>query len=339
MSGEKTEAPTPRRLEERRREGQVPQRKNIIEAALLTFVVVLLIWLFRPLSEALLNLSAAVFSSISHDLEAATATSLVAAMPVVHWMLAICGASALFTLLLSCVLNKFMFAPKALAPKFERFNPVGQIKSIFSKATLYSFMRMIVLFTAVSAIFIYLYVANMDNSLQASHCGEACLYDLFTSRIGMLVAAVLGVLIVLALIDYKIQDRMFISQNKMTKEEVKREYKDQEGDREIKAGRKSIALNDAAAPLLSESTHVVHSDQVLAAVIFYPGAGYPPYLVFKAMGASVPGLCRKFLAMNIPTFNVPGAALEFYRMSAPGQYLPARSIRSMEKILGRTAGG
>jgi len=339
MSGEKTEAPTPRRLEERRREGQVPQRKNVIEAALLTFVVVLLIWLFRPLSGALLNLSAAIFSGIGHDLEAATATSLLAAMQVVHWMLAICGASALFTLLLSCVLNKFIFAPKALSPKFERFNPVGQLKNIFSKATLYSFMRMNVLFIAVSVTFIYLYISSMEDSLQASHCGEMCLYHLFTSQIGMLVAAILIVLIVLALIDYKIQDRIFISQNKMTKEEVKREYKEQEGDREIKAGRKSIAINDAAAPLLSESTHVVHSDQVLAAVIFYPGAGYPPYLVFKAMGASVPGLCRKFRAMNIPTFNVPGVALELYRMGAPGQYLPARSIRSMDKILSRTAGG
>src|SRR5690606_32777425 len=39
MSGEKTEKPTPRRLEDQRKEGQVPQRKNVVEAALLTYAV------------------------------------------------------------------------------------------------------------------------------------------------------------------------------------------------------------------------------------------------------------------------------------------------------------
>jgi len=65
MSGEKTEAPTRRRLEDRRREGQVPQRKHVIEAALLSFVALLLIGLFGPLSGMLLNISTAAFSVVS----------------------------------------------------------------------------------------------------------------------------------------------------------------------------------------------------------------------------------------------------------------------------------
>lgn len=240
-------------------------------------------------------------------------------------------------LVFGMLLNKFVFAPKALSPKFERFNPVTQLKGIFSKATLYNFVRMTFLFGGMVSIFSALYLYNVDNALHASYCGSACLYHLFWSRIGILVAAIFLLLLVLAVVDYFVQSRMFLSQNKMSKEEIKREYKEQEGDPEIKAGRKSIALNDAVLPLLSDATHVVHSDQVLVAIIFYPASGQPPYLIFKSKGAGVPELRRKFQAMRIPIFHMPGAALELYRMGSPGQYLPARSLRAMEKMLGGAA--
>ena len=168
MSGEKTEAPTRRRLEDRRKEGQVPQRKNVVEAALLTFVTLLLVGLFGPLSGALLDLSAKAFSGINQDFEIAKATSFTAIVQAAYWIQAICISSAIFTLLLGMLLNRFVFAPKAFSPKFQRFNPAGQVKNIFSKSTLYNFIRMIFLFGTISALFLYLYLFNLEDSLEAS---------------------------------------------------------------------------------------------------------------------------------------------------------------------------
>jgi type III secretory pathway component EscU len=73
---------------------------------------------------------------------------------------------------------------------------------------------------------------------------------------------------------------------------------------------------------------------VLVALIFYPSAQLPPYVVFKAKGAKVPALCRKFRALKIPIVSLPSVALDFYRMAPPGQYLPPRSAPGMEKIMG-----
>ncbi|WP_173932909.1 EscU/YscU/HrcU family type III secretion system export apparatus switch protein [Chelativorans sp. Marseille-P2723] len=333
MSGEKTEAPTPHRLDERRKEGQVPQRRNVIEAALLTFTLLLIAGLFDRLSKVLLDLSTAVFSNIDEDFGAAWALSLPATLDALYFILAICAASSLFSVLFGMLMNKFLFAPKALSIKFQKLNPVNQVKSIFSKSTLYNFVRLLVFFFSVCVILYISIYANIENSLNASYCGEACLYPLFVKIIRTAIISILIALLVMAAIDYRIQSLLFISQNKMTKDEVKREYKGQEGDPEIKAGRKSIAVSDATMPLPSEATHVVHSDQVLVALIFYPGVQQPPYIVFKAKGARVPVLRRRFASMKIPTINQPGAALELYRAAPVGQYLSARAARNFERIL------
>lgn len=333
MSGEKTEKPTPRRLEDQRKEGQVPQRKNVVEAALLTYAVLALIGFSGPLSNALLNLSTVVFLSLDGDFDDARASSFTASMDVVWLMLAVSASISLFTLLVGMFLNKFLFAPKAVSIKFQKLNPVSQLKNIFSKATIYNFIRLLVYFSALSLLLYIIVVSSFEDSINASYCGGMCLYPLFLSRIRIAVTVILIVLVVLAIVDYLIQDRLFISQNKMTKDEVKREYKGQEGDPEIKARRKSIAMNDAAMPLPSDATHVVHSDQVLVAMIFYPTSGQRPFMVFKAKGPRVPSLCRQFRALKIPTVNLPGAALDLYRMAPPGQYLPARSARSIQKVM------
>lgn len=338
MSGEKTEQPTQRRLGDRRKEGQIPQRKNVVEAALLTFTALLLAGTFRPLASGLLDLSTIVFSSVDRDFDAARAASFTAAMKPVWLTLGICAAASLFTLAVGLLVNNFNFAPKALAPKFQKFNPVSQIKNIFSKTTLYNFARMLVYFMAVVLILYLAVWGGIEDAINASYCGVLCLFPFFLSKFTTSIIAILIVLTLMAALDYRIQTRLFISQNKMTKDEVKREFKGQEGDPEIKANRRSIVMNDAVMPLPSEATHVVHSDQVLVALIFYPAAGQRPYVVYKANGAAVPGLCRKFRALKIPTVNLPAAALELYRMGVVGQYMPARSARPMEKVLRATLG-
>jgi len=334
MSGEKTEQPTQHRLQERRKEGQIPQRKNIVEAALLISAVLILVGFSGPLSAALLNLSTVVFSGVDRNFEAVKATSFIAAMDVVSLMAAICILISMFTLLTGLLLNKFNFSVKPLTPNINKLNPASQIKNIFSKHTIYNFIRMIIIFSSILIIFISVVWGSLDDSINASYCGEMCLYPLFISRIKIVVTTILLVLLLMAATDYRIQTRLFASQNKMTKEEVKREHKEQEGDPKIKFGRRSIAMEDAALPMPSEATHVVHSDQVLVALIFYPSAQLPPYVVFKAKGAKVPALCRKFRALKIPIVSLPSVALDFYRMAPPGQYLPPRSAPGMEKIMG-----
>lgn len=338
MSGEKTEQPTQRRLEDRRKEGQIPQRKNVIEASLLTFTTLLLLTAYAPLAGRLLNLSKTVFSSIDRDFDSAREASFASAMQTVWLSMALCVAASMFTLLVGLLVNRFNFSPKALTPKFQKFNPVSQAKNIFSKSTAYNFLRMLVFFSGVVAAMYIAIWGGVKDAINASYCGILCLVPFFKAKIELTVAAILILLIVLAAVDYAIQTRLYLSQNKMSKDEVKREFKQQDGDPEIKANRRMLVMNDASMPLPSEATHVVHSDQVLVAFIFYPTSGQRPFVVTKAQGATVPGLSRKFRALKIPTLNMPGVALELYRMSAPGQYMPAKSARPMERVLRASMG-
>ncbi len=333
MSGDKTEQPTHKRLEDQRKKGQIPQRKNVVEAGLLTFAILLLAGTSGRLWNMLLMLLNTVFSGVNRDFDMVRTSSFAAAMNVVHLMLTICTLISMVTLSLGLLFNRFNFALKALSPKFQKLNPVDQLKSIFSKATLYNFIRLLVYFSIIAILLYQIIAHNIENAIKASHCGWICLYPFFMSRLRIVLTSILIVLLLLAALDFRIQHRLFIARHRMSKDEVKREHKGQEGDPKIKAERMSLAMNDATMPLLSDATHVIYSDQLLVALIFYPAARQRPYVVFKAKGASVPDLCRKCRSWKIPLFNLPSVALDFYRMATPGQYMPARSAKGMSRIM------
>ncbi|TPW28844.1 EscU/YscU/HrcU family type III secretion system export apparatus switch protein [Martelella alba] len=333
MSGEKTEQPTEQKLRKLRQEGQVPSRKNVGEFALLTFTTFLIIALMPNMIAALMELTKSVINDVATNAEQPGIATYDAIFRVIYLTLSICGASAAFTLFATLLLNRFNFSMKPLEPKFSKFNPMSKLKSIFGKSNLYTFIRMLIYFSAVSYLTYAIIRYNINNALQASYCDLQCEAPLMIALLKWLIYAILALLLVLAAIDYLIQSKLFISQNKMSKDDVKREYKDQEGNPEIKAERNSIARSDADAPTIGQATHIVYSDSHLVAVIYYRNANMKPYVVAKYSGPQVQTLVRQLKPTRLQLFNLPSVAYDFFRMGRLSQYMPAPSMKGMEKIL------
>ncbi|WP_176086027.1 EscU/YscU/HrcU family type III secretion system export apparatus switch protein [Martelella sp. HB161492] len=333
MSGEKTEQPTQQKLRKLRQEGQVPSRKNVGEFALLSFTTFMIIGLMPTMIGTLMDLATSVMTDVSTNAETPSVTTYSALMKVIYLTLSICGASAAFTVFITLILNRFNFSIKPLTPKFSKFNPVTKLKSIFAKSNLYSFIRMLIYFSAVCYLTYALIRYNINNVLQASYCELQCEAPLLIAILKWLIYTILALLLVLAAVDYLIQSKLFLSQNKMSKDDVKREYKDQEGNPEIKAERNSIARSDADAPSINQATHVIYSDSHLVAVIYYRNSNMKPYVIAKYSGPQVQTLVRKLKPTKLKLFNLPSVAYDFYRMGRPYQYMPSPSMKGMAKVL------
>ena len=335
MSEEKTEQPTEKRLQDSRKKGNVAQRKNPQEAALLVLGVVIVASMWPVLAGLCLQVVDVAILGVEDGFDQAISDMAATARAIVTLLAALSIGLGLFVLLLGLMLNKFNFAPESLKPKFEKLNPVNGLKGLFSVATVYNFLRMMVYFTIVSVILYFSISLNMADVLQASRCGPRCLAEMFPGIFLQMVFLILLVLMILAVIDFRIQTMIFIKQNKMTKDEIKREHKGSEGDPQIKGKRKQLAREDAEAPTPKDVTHVVYSSSLLVALIYVEGR--VPYVALKAQGTGVARMRAKFRRLGKPCVNLPSIANQFYGMAATGTYMKATSAEGMYKIL-RAAG-
>lgn len=331
MTGEKTEQPTEKKLDDSRKEGQVPQRKNVLEAFIITGGVLMVGSLWPTVGGHLAETLDSAFTGISDGFDGAVGPALAAGFAAIRLVIVMSLVLGVALLLFNLLLNKFNFAPGALKPKFEKLNPITGLKGIFSKNTLYNFGRLMVYFPVVSLITYLLIRGNIRNVLNAASCGLTCLAEVFPGLLLQLVVLVIMVLILLAAMDYKLQTMIFISQNKMSKDDVKRETKGMQGDPQIKGKRQQISREDMQLPSPREVTHVIYSNAYLVALLYEEGT--TPFIVMKAKGDAVPQIQARFKRMGVRCVNLPAVAKQFHMRYDVASYTDAKAAVGMAKVL------
>jgi len=291
MSDEKTEKPTQKKLDDARKKGQSPKSQDVNAAA---GVLGLLIYLM-VMGETMLNqMSRSVLLAIERgtqvhndaDLLAIAAdvlqTSLMTVLPIViaAVVLGLVSAFAQVGAIVS-------FEP--LEPKFEKLNPAEGLKKIFSVRSLIDFAKMVIKAVALGVV-VWIMVKDMVPLL----VGAAYLPPLGIGAIGWssllkLLGAAAVVFIVIGPVDFGLQKWLFIRDQRMSKDEVKREYKENEGDPQLKGKRKQLAhemVNSAPQKRVPGASVVVTNPTHYAVALLYDPITTPlPTVVAKGMDA------------------------------------------------------
>jgi type III secretion protein U len=333
MSDEKTEQPTDKKLEDSRKKGQLPQRKNVLEATILTLGVLYVAVTWKRFAKGIGGIFDVSIVGITKGLAESRTAFYSAFVDATSYSVIFMIALAIFVLIFNLVLTKFNFAPESMSPKFEKFNPISGLKGIFSKSTVYSFIRLIIFFSSASLTLIFTIMTNIGDIVSAGACGISCISVVLPRIIIQTVAIILLILLIMAYADFKVQTMLFISQSKMSKDEVKREHKGSQGDPMIKSARKQIANDDANLPTMQEISHVIYSNSVLVALIYREGT--TPFVVMKTKGGGVPRLLQKLRSVGATCVNLPLVAAEFHKLGNVGAYMDKRSAKGMAKVLQR----
>ena len=244
---EKTEQPTAKKLEDARKEGQVAKSQEIATAFSLMAFFILLRVLYGFIGTNFQNIFGRVYDNIPN-----VARTYDGFLPV-YYLRSILN-NALLTMLLICApffiagfliafLSDFVqvgFKPtgKPLQPKLSKLNPISGMKKIFSTRKLFELAKSI-LKLAIMAIVIISYFSGRTESLYL-------LYDMSLKQaIGLMGSMIieLGIRIaaaymIIAFADLIYQRRKFNKDMMMTKQEVKDEFKNSEGNPEIKGAQK-----------------------------------------------------------------------------------------------------
>ncbi len=241
--GEKTEEPTAKKLSDARNEGQVAKGKDLTSAVMLLVLFMVLRFTVGNMGEGFIECFNKNYTQIGdlftsthgeYNMQYTIALIQSAALDMLKLLIPFFGIGFIVAIVIELAQVKWKPTSKPLQPKLSKFNPVNGIKRMFSVRTLVSLIKQIVILVV---IFIVVY-----NKLKSRMSDIYMLYDIPLISAIMLLGDIIfdiGTVIcviytIIGIADYVFEKRKFKKDMMMTKQEVKDEWKNTEGNPEVK---------------------------------------------------------------------------------------------------------
>jgi flagellar biosynthesis protein FlhB len=280
MAGDKSEQPTPKRMNEARKKGQVFKSRDFIQSLLFITAAAVLAaggpTYFTELSDLMKQFfqpdmmrGDMPMNAMLSRMGFAWSKFLVLSAPLL-------GALVVAAVAANFVQVKALFAAEIIKPKFEKLNPLAGFKNIFfSSRTYIELVKNLIKF---GVIFWVLY-SSIKGSMRDIIPIASMRLDQTASLAGSLISGLLYkvgvVFLILGGADYMIQKKLHMKNMMMSKEEVKQEYKEQEGDPHVKHMRKHLfeqLMHESVAHNVPKATAVIANPTHLAIALRYDEA-------------------------------------------------------------------
>lgn len=338
MSGEKTEQPTPKRLREAREKGDVPKSQDVAPALTVLALTIYFIVKGEDIFMRLQAMADMVFSAIPLPFDQALGITLTgvgnAALDIVAPIVGlVMGAALLGNLGQVGVL----VAPKASIPKMENLSPSKWFKKVFSVKNAVDFLKNILKVT-VLGLTAWVVLRDHMRELFLIPGGDVRLFwATLGSAVKDLTLYVAGMFCVIALLDYLFQRWQYSKQHMMSKEEVKREYKEMEGDPHIKSKRKQLhqeMISQNALGNVRKAKVLVTNPTHYAVALDYEKDKTPlPVIVAKGEGALAKRMIEVAKEEGIPIMHNVPLARDLFRNGTENAYIPRDLIGPVADVL------
>lgn len=301
--GEKTEPATSKKLQDARNEGQVAKSQELNSAFSLIALFIMLKIFISYIGDNLFQIFALIYNKIPDIIDESIGgmTPYLAAMVVNNTLIVILKILApvfIIGFLVALLSNIFQVGwkvtGKPMKPKFSKLNPLSGFKRIISKDSMFELLK------SIAKVGVITYVAY--TSIRGHQDELFLVYDIPLLQVVLLVGSIVldaglkisMVYLVLGLADWFYQKHKFKEEMKMTKQEVKDEYKNTEGNPEIK-GRQRSRMREASQRRMMQNLPsadvVITNPTHYAVAIRYDASQYSaPIVVAKG---------EDFLAMKI----------------------------------------
>jgi flagellar biosynthetic protein FlhB len=340
-AAERTEQPTPRKLQKAREQGQVPQSQELASAfslvvLLLTVAVLgpgLCRWCRQKLEAGLSAGPVNVFADTQtfvRFLNENTVDMLVVTFPIL-------AALAAAGVLAGVAVGGLVFSPEGLRPKWNAINPAVAVQNLLDKRALVRLLASILKLLFVSII-VWLYLRDKLEALAALRWAWSTELLSATARIILGLGLRVGVAILLiGLADAYYQRWQHLQELKMTRQEVKQEYKDLEGAPEIKGRIRRIQVEMSMRRLKREvpkaSVILVNPTHVAVALRYEARIMDAPVLVAKGADLMAERIVKLGRSYGVPVVQRPAVARAIYATVKPGQPIPESLYLAVAEVL------
>jgi flagellar biosynthetic protein FlhB len=336
--GDKTEDPTPRKLSRAREEGRIPRSTDLASALLLACATAILWLLVGPTLDRLGNLvafgieqsSESTGSDASTGIRSAASLGLVALVPLVlgGWLAAYLGHLWQVGVIVTA---------KPIEPKLDKLNPINGIKRLLGVQTIVKGgldLGKTTIALGIAALVSW----RMHDILVVLPEGSAVAGFAVVGRLMLELAAIIVLaLLLLAMLDYAFQRWKHQKDHRMTKQEVRDEYKESEGDPKVKQKRlqmaRQMAMQRITKTVPTADVIVTNPEHISVAIKYDETKMHAPVVV--AIGVDHLALrIRRIAAQHgIPIVERKPLARLLHRTVKTGDPIPPESYAAVAEVL------
>ncbi len=337
---ERTEEATPKRLEEARRRGQIPRSRELSATAVTLGGGIALHMMGGSIATVMQGMMIKSLS-VSRDqaldsiyllpaLSSAAIDGLRACIPVL-------GIVFLAALLAPLVLGGWSFSTEALMPQFSRLNPLEGVKRMFAMRSLVELGKALAKFGVVAAVAVIVLwkdtPALMAIGREPVNVGIAHAFQLAGSA---LISVSAGLLII-AGFDVPYQLWQYAKQLRMTREEIRQEYKESEGSPEVKGRIRQMQQEVAKRRMMQDvpkaDVIVTNPTHFAVALLYDEKRMRAPIVVAKGVDLIAARIREVATEHKVPIFEAPPLARVLYRNVDIGDEVPATLYVAVAQVL------
>jgi flagellar biosynthesis protein FlhB len=339
-SEEKTEPPSAKKLREARKKGQVPKSTDLsgalsILAGLLT-VIALVPWMGGQMAMLFLAVERTIVTvepraAMGVIIEGLKLVSLISLIPAA--VTAVVFTASLW------LQTGAVFSMDPSMPKLQNLNPVSGLKKLASAKTVVQFVQMVIKTAIIGAAVVLVLLQILPDAIRVIHADVGAALEVVKTALMHVFIWCGSFFVMLGVVDLLFQRWQFTKDQRMSKSEVKRELKEDEGDQFIKAERKrggqEPGFDEQLKYMRVASIVYLHSDGRLVVLAYRPRVHEMPLYVLRGKGPSA-AIALKAAEENKVLTRTDDVVVEaLYPLAQTGVPIPRRWANTVKVALRR----
>lgn len=248
----------------------------------------------------------------------------------------IIGLFVLASVAASLLQNPFHVSLEKIKPDFKKLSPMAGLKRMFGMQNFVEFVKNMIKISVIGGILLAILIPELDELEVLIDLDLSVVLPLCLKIVAKVVGALLGIMFVVAAADYLYQRFNYMKNLRMTKQEVKEEYKEIEGDPHIKARLRQLRMQRARQRMMTAvpkaSVIVTNPTHFAVALKYEQGQSEAPIVVAKGAD-NIAFRIRELAAKHeIPIVENPPLARALYKVDLD-QEIPVEHFRAVAEVI------
>lgn len=336
--GDKSEKPTPGKLRKARDKGDIPRSKDLTMAVGLVASFFTLGG-FLPYYRQLIGESFAAAGALAGQIDDGGVLNqfLLINVGILLRFIVTLGPIPLACVLASLIPGGWIFTPSKLKPDFKKLSPISGVKRIFAASHFVEVGKMLLKCGVILAVLWMMINDSMDGLLHLQRQGlHQAIYQgfaIFRHVVGYFVA----VIVIFALLDVPLSKFMFTKKMRMTKQEVKEEHKNNDGNPQVKGRirqlQRMMSMGQITRTVPTADVIITNPTHYAVALKYDPQRAEAPYIVAKGVDETAMWIREVAQQHRVEVVEFPPLARAVYYTTRVNQQIPAPLFRAIAHVL------
>ena len=336
---EKTEEPTPKKLEEARKEGNVPKSMDFAGFIVLFISAIIIVFYTKYVTIRLEEYFHYIASLIGNEITKSKAFQILIHSMTLFFIII---SPVMFAVLLAGVIANiiqigFLFTIKPLIPKFDKLNPIKGLKRLFSVKTIVEGVKITLKVFVAFLVGYFLFLKFLPSIPKLELMSVLEQIKWFNEKAFILIFSLLAVFFVFGLIDLIYQRYSYKKSLRMSKQEIKDEYKQTEGNPEVKAKIRQLQREMAKRRMMSEvpkaDVVITNPTHYAVAIRYDKNQEDAPRVLAKGVDNIALKIREIAEKSGVMIVENPPLARELYKSVEIGEIIPPKLYKAVAEVL------